>query len=229
MSTPKKTTATVIFIPPEGPMEEFETALYGQPDFYKTIKERMYPEKPDSSISSSLCPGLTELGYWLGMVSIPAAETLNLPFNPRATHLMREWRIYGPAVVCNERVVGFIDLSINELDKILALSNRALPVHACTEENLIAEFSLPEGAREAKCDQRLELLRLAPDVYPASDFSVRTCTLCYKQGDWKFCGKCKGPFYCSSKCQLLDWKNRHRKLCGRGLFEHREGWDESHD
>jgi cbb3-type cytochrome oxidase cytochrome c subunit len=46
---------------------------------------------------------------------------------------------------------------------------------------------------------------------------VKLCTWCQKIetkfGEWKACGRCKGPIYCSEECQRVDWKRQHRMIC----------------
>jgi len=39
----------------------------------------------------------------------------------------------------------------------------------------------------------------------------RTCNLCYTKGDAK-CSKCRAVYYCSRRCQILDYKE-HKQVC----------------
>lgn len=34
-----------------------------------------------------------------------------------------------------------------------------------------------------------------------------------ESGKFGKCSECKMPAYCSSKCQMVDWKARHKKMC----------------
>ncbi len=38
------------------------------------------------------------------------------------------------------------------------------------------------------------------------------CKICKETGKMKFCSRCKGVYYCSSKCQKIDWP-AHRGVC----------------
>ena len=40
----------------------------------------------------------------------------------------------------------------------------------------------------------------------------QSCSVCNKEGNMKRCTKCKDTLYCSSECQLRDWKE-HKKIC----------------
>ena len=43
----------------------------------------------------------------------------------------------------------------------------------------------------------------------------------YKDINLKRCGECSSSFYCSSECQIYDWKNGHKKRC-KMITDHRE-------
>jgi hypothetical protein len=45
--------------------------------------------------------------------------------------------------------------------------------------------------------------------------SKNICRNCNKQGDdHSQCAKCKDAWYCSRECQVADWKNGHKGICG---------------
>ena len=44
------------------------------------------------------------------------------------------------------------------------------------------------------------------------------CKKCWKKQCFKICGRCRGPYYCSSKCQLEHWPS-HKLTCHPNLSE----------
>ena len=48
------------------------------------------------------------------------------------------------------------------------------------------------------------------------DETPRVCAWCYLRGPgMNACGKCRHRFYCSREHQVLDWKNGHKRWCGK--------------
>lgn len=45
----------------------------------------------------------------------------------------------------------------------------------------------------------------------------KSCSYCYAREaePLKKCSKCKKRPFCSRECQVLDWKNGHKRWCGR--------------
>lgn len=39
------------------------------------------------------------------------------------------------------------------------------------------------------------------------------CRVCGISGCINQCARCVGPYYCGQKCQIVDWKNRHKTEC----------------
>lgn len=50
------------------------------------------------------------------------------------------------------------------------------------------------------------------------NFWEKSCVVCCEKSKWK-CGSCKLTYYCSRKCQLLDWP-KHKILCRKTLGEY---------
>ncbi len=49
---------------------------------------------------------------------------------------------------------------------------------------------------------------------------VTYCNVCRKENAKYHCGKCKLVNYCSSECQINDWKERNHKVdCQKSLSE----------
>ncbi len=84
------------------------------------------------------------------------------------------------------------------------------------------------GAKSAKTKKAQSDLQLMESIDPAllegpveeflnatRELDNTTCAGCSKTGlvGLKCCSKCKTAFYCSSKCQVKDWEERHKKEC----------------
>ena len=41
------------------------------------------------------------------------------------------------------------------------------------------------------------------------------CGHCNHAGCNSRCSKCKDVYYCDRKCQVADWKNKHKRECGK--------------
>jgi hypothetical protein len=43
------------------------------------------------------------------------------------------------------------------------------------------------------------------------------CEWCGNKGATKRCGKCRKVCYCGRECQVMDWKVKHKALCGKDI------------
>ena len=206
---PEPKIVSVVYVPVDGPLEEFKTTI----NDLSEMSEKVGEEWP----SSILAAAFTGLGYYVAVASHSQALKMKLPYNKRATDILRLHRVYGPAVLMNERYVGAVDFTIAEAEKLLSLSQTILP-------RLFSETDFQTGLilsmmtdHEAIADSRDELLAQALATLPATQKEVRMCVVCSKQGHFGYCGKCKDPYYCSKACQLNHW-SYHKDGCGEGMF-----------
>ena len=58
------------------------------------------------------------------------------------------------------------------------------------------------------------LKEIKQDIEEISNlFVVKGKCFCGKNKKLKKCSKCNAVYYCSTECQLKDWKVQHKKLC----------------
>lgn len=89
-------------------------------------------------------------------------------------------------------------------------------IHGRMRGDICATMALIEALESGR---GFEALREARDAWK-QEKAERTCAVCNKtaaeagaEKALRCCGACGEQFYCSRECQVLDWKQRHKKEC----------------
>ena len=204
----------MVYVPVEGEIESFAYDGSGGIDLQRAVGAKLgIGESARGRLASTFC----SLGYWIQVLQRRDAEAQGLPENPRATQLQRCWRVCGPAVLFNERCVDAVDLSCEEVHQLLALRDAVIPSETDGLDHVAALAATLAVDHESIADQRHSLLARAQRL-SSTGGPVRECMYCQRQGHWRRCSRCHGPYYCSTHCQTEHWKIGHKAGCGQGLF-----------
>ncbi|KAJ3404328.1 hypothetical protein HDV05_007234, partial [Chytridiales sp. JEL 0842] len=66
----------------------------------------------------------------------------------------------------------------------------------------------------AKCADLYRVIVLKRPLAGKTKTQAKGCTFCKStEAPLKACGRCRNAFYCTSQCQNLDWKEKHKAQC----------------
>lgn len=80
---------------------------------------------------------------------------------------------------------------------------------------LVLEAAIAFVCLNPECYRKAEA-KIMPNAL--TGITVPACAVCERKPSfnipWAVCAKCKGPSYCTARCQTMDW-TRHKEKCGK--------------